>query len=381
MSHNSGFRDTTSQGEDGRCRSHRFGRFTLLAGSIIVAVSLALTNCTDATTPSAQTASITRDIIAVNNNRAPKYSKSGYDLTPLTKEQIAEICKTLTPEQIEITQNSGTEPPFCGTLTDNKEPGIYVSVVGGLPLFRSEAKFVSKSGWASFFEPFDPDHIIEREDRSHGMVRTEILDARSGAHLGHVFDDGPRPTGRRYCLNSAALKFIPKGQELPPESRPVASQTAYFAGGCFWGVEDRFAQVPGVIDAESGYQNGRTVKPSYRQVCSGATGHAESVKVVFDPRHVSYRQLVERFFQFHDPTTLNRQGPDVGTQYRSAIFTASEEQAEVARQVVAELSEKAAFDGRKLVTVIEPAGTFWPAEEYHQDYHAKHGGSCTIPVR
>ncbi|UCD76005.1 MAG: bifunctional methionine sulfoxide reductase B/A protein [Phycisphaerales bacterium] len=309
----------------------------------------------------------------------PRYSRSGYDLTPLTQEQIDEICRTLTPEQIKITQHAGTEPPFCGNLTDNDQPGIYVSVVGGLPLFRSEHKFKSGSGWASFFAPFDPDHIIERVDRSHGMVRTEILDARSGAHLGHVFDDGPPPTGLRYCLNSAALKFIPQGQELPVESRPVATETAYFAGGCFWGIEDRFAKVPGVVDAESGYQNGTTENPTYKEVCSGATGHAETVKVVFDPRYTSYEDLVRIFLDSHNPTLLNRQGPDVGTQYRSAIFTASEEQAEIARAVVEELTKKKAFNGRPIVTIIEPARTFWPAEEYHQDYHAKHGGSCGAP--
>ena len=207
-----------------------------MARRVVILLCLAGTaGCNDASAGIGESRTV-KDINTVTENRAPKYSRSGYDLTPLTQEQIDEICKTLTPEQIKITQNAGTEPPFCGNLTDNEQVGIYVSVVGGLPLFKSENKFKSKSGWASFFAPFDPDHIIERTDRDHGMVRTEILDARSGAHLGHVFNDGPPPTGLRYCLNSAALKFIPAGQELPAESQPVKTGIAYFAGGCFWGV-------------------------------------------------------------------------------------------------------------------------------------------------
>jgi methionine-R-sulfoxide reductase len=154
----------------------------------------------------------------------PRYSRSGYDLTPLTEQQIAAICKTLTPEQVRVTQDAATQPAFCGGLENNHEDGIYVCIVGGLPLFRSSAKFDSGTGWPSFYEPFDPEHIVEIEDTSHGMRRTEIVDARSGSHLGHVFDDGPRPTGRRYCLNSAAMKFIPKGQPLPPESQPSAAR-------------------------------------------------------------------------------------------------------------------------------------------------------------
>lgn len=306
-----------------------------------------------------------------------KYSKSGYDITPLSKERLDEIKKTLTPEQIRIAFNAGTEPPHCGVFTDNKESGIYVSAVGGLPLFRSKAKFISKSGWASFYETFDPAHVVEREDRSHGMVRVEILDARSGAHLGHVFDDGPEPTGRRYCLNSAVLKFIPEGAELPLESRPVASETAYFAGGCFWGIEDRFQKTAGVMDAVSGYMGGSVDAPGYKLVCTGTTGHAETVKVVFDPKRTSYAALLDVFFGIHDATQMNRQGPDVGTQYRSAVFAATKEQAESARKRIATLGETPRYKGRKVVTeVVDPGPKFYEAEAYHQDYHKIHGGSC-----
>jgi peptide methionine sulfoxide reductase msrA/msrB len=308
----------------------------------------------------------------------PKYSKSGYDITPLSKEKLAAIVKTLTPEQVEITQAKGTEPAFCGNLTNNHEKGIYVCVVGGLPLFRSSEKFESHSGWASFFAPFDPDHVVEKVDSSHGMVRTEILDARSGAHLGHVFDDGPAPTHKRYCLNSAALKFIPDGTPLPPESQPVKAETAYFAGGCFWGVEDVFEQIPGVMDAVSGYMGGSVAEPTYKMVCTDRTGHAETVKVVFDPARVTYKALLKVFFDNHDPTTMNRQGPDVGTQYRSAIFASTPEQKQQAEAYIKEVAASPKFAGRKIVTSVENAPTFYKAEEYHQDYHKKHGGSCKV---
>jgi peptide methionine sulfoxide reductase msrA/msrB len=308
----------------------------------------------------------------------PKYSKSGYDITPWGPERIAQAREKLTPEQDRIAFEAATEAPFCGLYTENDERGVYVSVVSGLPLFRSNAKFTSKSGWASFFEPFDPDHILEREDRSHGFVRIEILEARTRAHLGHVFDDGPRPSGRRYCLNSGALAFIPEALELPPESRPVATEAAYFAGGCFWGVEDRFARIPGVLDAVSGYMGGRAPHPTYERVCTGETGHAETVKVVFDPARVSYERLLSAFFALHDPTTPNRQGPDIGSQYRSAIFAETDSQAEQALAHIARLQASSAFAERRIVTSVERAQTFCPAEDYHQDYHARHGGGCRL---
>jgi peptide methionine sulfoxide reductase msrA/msrB len=307
-----------------------------------------------------------------------RISQSGYDITPLPREKVAELAKKLDPEAYRITQSADTERPFCGTLLDNKKEGVYVCVVCGLPLFSSDHKFHSGTGWPSFYREFDPEHVARKTDRSHGMARTEINCARCNAHLGHVFDDGPKPTGERHCLNSASLKFYEKGQTMPAESQPMKTETAYFAGGCFWGVEHYFQKGPGVITAESGYMQGRTDKPTYEQVCSHTTGHAETVKVVYDPRKIPFRRLLEAFFVMHDPTQLNRQGPDVGDQYRSGIYYTSDEQKREAEAFIQEAQAAKKFGGRKIVTQVEKAQTFWPAEDYHQDYIEKTGRACHV---
>ncbi len=308
----------------------------------------------------------------------PRLSASGHDVASVSEDRIRELAADLTDEEARILLRQGTEAPFCGAFHDHKSEGVYLCRLCRLPLFNSSAKFDSGTGWPSFFEPYDPDHVAYREDATHGMRRVEIVCRRCGGHLGHVFPDGPPPSGQRYCLNSVSLTFHEDGSELPDGAQPVATETAYFGAGCFWGVEDAFQRVDGVIDATSGYQGGHVDDPGYKQVCAGTTGHAETVRVTFDPSRVTYRDLLEMFFKIHDATQKNRQGPDVGTQYRSAIFTTSDAQLDAAKQYVAELSQSGRYVNHPITTEIAPAPTFYEAEAYHQDYNERHGRTCGI---
>ncbi len=322
----------------------------------------------------------TSSSIRTENSTVPTqhtYSRSGFDVTPLSEARVAELATKLTPEAFRVTQGSGTEPAFCGNLVDNKLHGVYCCVVCGLPLFSSESKFNSGTGWPSFFTPVDAAHVSERVDRTHGMERTEINCARCRSHLGHVFSDGPRPTGLRFCLNSAALTFYEKGSPMPIVSQPIKTETAYFAGGCFWGVEHVFQEAPGVITATSGYMQGSVERPTYEQVCTGKTGHAEAVQVIFDPSVISFRQLLEGFFELHDPTQVNRQGPDSGTQYRSGVFCTDAAQLAQAQEFIAKLGASTRFSA-PIATQVELAKTFYPAEDYHQDYVQNTGRVCHV---
>jgi len=299
-----------------------------------------------------------------------------------------ELKKKMTREQYHVTQENGTERPFENAYWNNKQPGIYVDLVSGDVLFSSLEKYDSGSGWPSFMNALEKQNLVEVVDEGHGMIRTEIRAKKSNSHLGHLFDDGPEPTGQRYCINSAAIRFIP-AEELVAEGYADYSklfqealnsvQLATFGAGCFWGVEAVFRKVDGVRDTAVGYLGGTLEKPTYGDVCSGNTGHAEVVQVRFDPNRVSYAELLELFWKIHDPTTLNRQGPDRGSQYRSAIFYHSDAQEAIAVSSMKTAQESGRFK-REIVTEITPTSEFFRAEEYHQQYIEKQGGSsCHTP--
>ncbi len=326
----------------------------------------------------------------------------------------------LSPLAYAVTQEGGTEPAFQNAYWDEHRPGLFVDVIDGTPLFSSADKFDSGTGWPSFTSPVRASAVTTRTDKTQGMDRVEVVSASSGAHLGHRFDDGPAPGHVRFCMNSAALRFVPldalesegygafrslvqassvprseaiacatsaTSDAAPHDSAQGASgcrattEVALLAGGCFWGMEELLRAVPGVLETTAGYTGGYTDHPTYDDVHTGRTGHAEAVRIVFDPQRVTFRSLLDDwFFRIHDPTTANRQGNDRGSQYRSAIFTTSEEQATEARAA----KVRAERSGRwkdPVVTEIVPAGAFTAAEPEHQRYLERNPSGYTCHFR
>jgi peptide methionine sulfoxide reductase msrA/msrB len=273
--------------------------------------------------------------------------------------------KKLTPEEEDVIVGKRTERPFSGKYNANDEEGVYSCKRCGSSLYRSEDKFDSGCGWPSFDDEIPG--AVKRLPDPDGK-RTEIVCSGCGAHLGHVFE-GERQTAKdmRHCVNSISLEFRKKKDV----------HEAYFAGGCFWGVEYCLKDLDGVLGTRVGYMGGESVEPSYEQVCAGGTGHAETVEVVYDESVTDYETLTKAFFELHDPTQKDRQGPDVGTQYRSTVFYTDEEQRMVAEDLIAQLESK----GIHAVTTIQPAGRFYPAEEYHQRHYEKGAGTPYCHVR
>ncbi|MBL7115492.1 MAG: bifunctional methionine sulfoxide reductase B/A protein [Kiritimatiellae bacterium] len=276
----------------------------------------------------------------------------------------AEWKEQLSPEQYRILREKATEHPGTGEYLNHQTEGTYLCAGCGNALFVSETKYESGCGWPAFTAPIEKNSVEEVEDRSHGMVRKEILCSKCGGHLGHVFNDGPEPTGLRYCINSGALGFESVKSGVSKESREAL---ATFGGGCFWCVEAGFEMLDGVKEVVSGYAGGSTKNPTYEQVCSKTTGHAEVVQIRFDPAVISYRKLLDMFFRMHDPTTPNRQGADVGSQYRSIILYHDAEQKQEAEDVIKELADEKVFEDQ-IVTEVTAFQKFYEAEKYHQNY-------------
>jgi peptide methionine sulfoxide reductase msrA/msrB len=273
--------------------------------------------------------------------------------------------KRLTPEEERVIVHKGTEPPFSGEYYLHSEVGTYTCKRCGALLFESADKFESGCGWPSFDDAIAG--AVKELPDPDGM-RTEIVCASCGAHLGHVFaGEGFTDKNVRHCVNSISLSFEPSSEQA--QDQKTATATAYFAGGCFWGTEYYLQKEEGVISTRVGYMGGNKDNPSYEEVCTGATGHAEAVEVVFDPSRTSFEKLARLFFEIHDPTQVDRQGPDIGDQYRSAVFCVDDEQKQTAAMLIQKLKDK----GYDVVTELAEADTFWPAENYHQDYYEKKG--------
>jgi len=285
--------------------------------------------------------------------------------------------KILNKDQFGVLRNKETEAPYTGKLLYNKEQGVYKCAGCGSELFTDEMKFDSHCGWPSFDKEIAGGKIKKVEDHSNGMNRTEIVCAKCGGHLGHLFDDGPTATGMRYCVNSLSLNF--------EKTEKVVQQqydTITLGGGCYWCVEAIYEMLDGVKSVESGFSGGKVANPSYREVCMGTTGHAEVVQIVFDTKKTSLDEILKVFFTVHDPTTLNRQGADVGEQYRSVILYRNAAQQKTATDIINQLNKEKVYD-QPVVTAVQPFKVFYKAEDDHQDYYNanKSNGYCKMVIQ
>jgi peptide methionine sulfoxide reductase msrA/msrB len=299
-----------------------------------------------------------QELFSISSQKFEKPVLKGLEMKPDTNSRNF---NKLTPEEEAIIINKGTEKPFSGEYYKHREKGAYICKRCNAELFTSEDKFDSSCGWPSFDDSI-PETVKRQLDKDG--IRTEIICKNCGGHLGHVFT-GEELTAKntRYCVNSLSLNFIPSG-------KAQKLQNSYFAGGCFWGVEYFFQNTKGVKSTRVGYMGGHKINPTYKEVCSGTTGHAETLEVVYDPSVASFEELAKLFFEIHDPTQRNRQGPDIGQQYRSAIFYSDDQQKETAVELINILKKK----GYNVVTEVLKADKFWEAEEYHQLYYNKNNG-------
>ncbi len=263
---------------------------------------------------------------------------------------------SLTPYERAIICDKDTEYPGTGRYTAYEGSGTYLCRNCGLALFRSKHKFHSGCGWPSFDNEISGN--VKHETDQDGR-RTEILCSRCNAHLGHVFKgEGYTPLDTRHCVNSASLDFVNNNDVLDTEE-------AILAAGCFWGVEHYLKKLSGILKTEVGYSGGTKLEPTYKEICYGNTGHLEVIRIIYDPKLVNYTDILKRFFEIHDFTQTNGQGPDIGEQYLSVIFYFNNEQHKIANQIIQLLKDK----GYLVATLLNEVTTFWPAEDYHQNYY------------
>lgn len=291
-----------------------------------------------------------------------RFAKQGNPAPSKRIEKSAEDWKSqLTEEEYQITRLKGTERAFSSEMCGLFEPGIYACTCCGNLLFDAQQKFDSGTGWPSFTQPIENNAIAYHEDHTYGMRRIETTCNVCDAHLGHVFQDGPAPGGLRYCMNAVSLKKV-----------KVNLEKATFGGGCFWCTEAVFQRLKGVTKVESGYSGGQVINPTYREVCNGTTGHAEVVQITYNPEEIGFDDLLRIHLSTHNPTTLNYQDADHGTQYRSIVLFHNDTQRLATEAVIKEMSPS--FD-KPIVTELAPFEVFYKAEEEHQDYFNQHPGA------
>ncbi|MBL0687575.1 MAG: bifunctional methionine sulfoxide reductase B/A protein [Sulfurospirillum sp.] len=275
------------------------------------------------------------------------------------KEQKILNLNQLTDKESRVIVDKGTQKAFSGIYDKHTQDGTYLCKWCDGELYKSSSKFDSGCGWPSFDDEIQG--AVKQVKDADGK-RVEIVCSNCGGHLGHIFKgEGFTPKNTRHCVNSISLKFQKKDTH--------SLSKAYFAGGCFWGVEYHFENLKNVTDVISGFMGGNIKNPSYKEVISGQSGHLEVVEISYNPKKVTYESLAKLFFEIHDPTQMNGQGPDIGSQYLSAVFVSNENERKTIEKLIGILNSK----GMKIATKIENKKTFYPAEEYHQDYYKRKG--------
>lgn len=297
-------------------------------------------------------------LLVLTNTHCQNNNKAKNQTTSLKSNTMS--YNKLTPEEQRVILNKGTEMPFVGELTDKFDKGTYVCKQCDAPLYESDSKFHSGCGWPSFDDEIKG--AVTKIPDADGR-RTEIICTNCKGHLGHVFyGEGLTEKDTRHCVNSISMKFV-------PANAPTTTNKAIFAGGCFWGVEYYFQHAKGVTKTQVGYIGGHKENPTYQEVCAHSTGHIEAMEVTFDPSQTNYEELAKLFFEIHDPTQANGQGPDIGEQYLSVVFYLDDAQKATTEKLITTLKSK----GYNVVTTLRKATKFWPAEDYHQQYYEHKG--------